>query len=392
MSELVNAVLTQPIERVVALIHQNATWAWAYEQFLLAQTTGQIAILGGIGLDEQMMTIGDPETDGEVYRRIKFARSVPCKMWRGFNVQHIQQQQGLEFHQLDVFAALEAGARYLTQPLFDFLTLRDEPTYNLEVALIDLSGTTTHYEDSTPMARTALMSYSPDEMRLAYAFRQQMIDEAAPQRRNAAAGVYVLDRTSFPYLDHQIDYDRMRLVIHPAGIFVAILLDELHQYVPFFWTPEGINTSQMWVHPRAVFALDAMLACVWRDACIVREQWSERQQKRGYEFHNRPKHANPVVLPRIVYRSKWGSSGEREYIEQRSRSAHAVRAFYRTLPDGYQAHEADERAAEFGYPPPPDGHTFVKPHMRGEGALDADRVTARRVVCRGLQVAKIVLG
>lgn len=39
------------------------------------------------------------------------------------------------------------------------------------------------------------------------------------------------------------------------------------------------------------------------------------------------------------------------------------------------------------YPPPPPGHTFRRPHVRGEG----DPV-ARPIRCRGLQVARILLG
>lgn len=391
MDEFTQAILQSPVDQAARILRDQPMLMWVLEQALLATANNRLLILGGLGVDDRMIVLPDSrQAQQNLYMKTQLARSQPPASWHGFDVRHLTRQSDSEFNSLDVLAALDSGRKWLTQPLFDFLTLRDSDHILMSMLVV---------QDGSGAA--GLMHYSEDDFRLASAFRKQLVDEAKPHRQRVAAGVYIMDRTPMPYLDQQLIYETARLVIHPQGIFASFIARRpvsdprpaQNMYIPFFWTPGGVNTSQVWVHPRAVFALDVCLAAMWRDACIVREKWADRQPNRRTEFKvAKPSHDNPVMLPRTVYHSAWGSSDERDYIEKHTRKAHAVRGSYVELPEGQQAHDAEERAAEFFYPAPPDGYTFRRPHTRGDKTDSIDGVQPRRVVCRGLQTAKIVLG
>lgn len=299
------------------------------------------------------------------------------KRWRGFDVRHLRAQAGREFAAFDVFAALEAGAHLLTQETLDFLTLRDVPGAALEVLLV--AG-----EADSEADFEYLKGIQRDLVDLTMGFRRQMVEEAAPHRHQVAVGAYVLEREPLHLVDTALVYDRLRLVITPGGILYSLISGS--QYVPCFWSPEGTHTCQVWLNARAIFVLDALLACIWRDACIVRRQFvAEQRGKKGYE--GKPRHHNPKVLPRTIYVSTWSTPADRATIREVTRNAHHVSACYPRLPEGHVARDAAERAAEYHWPPPPEGRTFRKPTTRGEGTPQA-----KRVVCRGLQVARITLG
>lgn len=362
------------------LFADNAALAWVVESSIIATATGSISIVGGMGLPEGMLIMPGDDESHRFVQLMLLARRHDYSTWRGLDVRHLARAIGSnrEFRALDVFAALEAGQRALTQELLDFLTLRDVDGAQLDVHLV-------MREDYAE-----LNTFSRDEMNLLYAFRGQMLAEAAPHQHQVAVGAYVLERTPLRFVDEQVGYDTLRLVIHPRGILCSLVSG--NWFVPFAWSPGGVNTSTVWMHPRGVFAMDALLACIWRDACVVREAWSTRTNKRGHSSRGsvqRPKHVNPVVLPRVIYQSRWGASDEeRDAVTYQSRNAHAVRAHYRVLAEGRKSSDAASSNAEsFGFPPPPDGYTFVQPHIRGEGAVQQ----VRRVVCRGLQVANIVM-
>src|SRR5690606_9012877 len=166
------------------------------------------------------------------------------KTWRGLDVRHIR---GSSEHitQFDVFAAFDAATKRikLTQQQFDFLTLVDVKSASVDSMLRG---------DSIE----SLLAYDMDRMRLISAFRDQLVKEASPHAHKVTVGAYVLAYTPLPALDAEIAYDTLRLLITPRGIFCTIVYD--NWYAPFFWSPDGVNTSQVYVHQRAVFAIEAV--------------------------------------------------------------------------------------------------------------------------------------
>lgn len=352
--------------------------AWMIEAALIQTKTGHaVAVSGGMGIETGAIVLPEGGAERDFVQALLHVQRNPVKTWRGLDVRHIHGSSE-NIVQFDVLAALDAATKRvkLTQQQFDFLTLAD-----VKGAIID----------SMLVAQDipSLFDYDPERIRLISAFRDSLVAEAAPHAHKVAVGAYVLAYTPLPALDAEIAYETLRLLITPRGIFCTIVYQS--NYAPFFWSPDGINTSQVYVHPRGVFALEALLAGIWRDACIVREKWHEATGgKRGGVTTRQPeKKQGALVLPRTVYVSQWGSGADRELVHRAAPHAHTVRGFYRVLPEGQQSHGADERAAEFGYPAPPDGYTFVRPHTRGEGDV---RETARRIVCKGLQTISILFG
>lgn len=357
--------------------------AFVIQQMIWGASTNQIVIVSGMGIDEQMITVDASELPA--YKlALAQARETTYKTWRGLDVRHLKAQEGQENRQFDVFAALDVATPHLTQATFDFLTLRDGGDYKLDDALV-----ATSFE----LTAESYLFADEEDVRLCMAFRQQMVQEAEPLRHNICRGAYVLLREPLPRLDQLLIYDYLRLVLTPAGIGVAVVWEGDRWYIPFWWSPDSdINTSQVWVPPRLRFALDVLLAAIWRDACIVQQKtFTERRDVgKGYKAKSKPKHQSDTIrLPRVVYKSSWGPTSDREVIERIARRAHAVRGHYRALEDRTASEMAVEAALEYGYPEPPEGYTFVRPHTRGTGeAMPA----VRRVICKGLQVAKTVLG
>jgi hypothetical protein len=101
------------------------------------------------------------------------------------------------------------------------------------------------------------------------------------------------------------------------------------------------------------------------------------------------------VWPRGIEARAWGDAEDRQTLETRRRVLHAVRGHYRRLAAGWRAHEAETRAASYGMPSPPDGYTFVVPHVRGgERGMDEETLAQirRRVRARGLEALVAALG
>lgn len=356
----------------------------------LAGGNGMIGLSGGMGLPEGFISL--PETEDEVTTFVEsmdVARVTEVPVWRGLDIRHLYKQEfqarvpGERIVALDVLAAYDAGSKWLTQEAFDFLTCRD-------LGLI--IGAKLVGEQVAD-----LFHYDMEHLNLMSAFARQMINEAEPTRHKVASGIYVMQREPLPAVDHELIYDTLRLFVTPHGIFCTII-SESDCYTPFFWTPTGINTSQMFVHVRGIFALEVMLSCIWRDACVVKEGFAvQRKGSKGYEAKTKaakPTHKNPVILPRTIYKSTWGAAEDREIMEHAARQAHTVKAHYRELHEGWNVSKsAYEKAEEYNFPPPPEGWTFVVPHIRGMEEGDAAPTpTVRRVVCKGLQVARIALG
>lgn len=369
-------------------MHDHPAWAWQIAHAITAQQNGlnQIVVSGGMGLPEDILLLPSaPEAVKSFVRRWKLACATRVSVWRGFDLRDIQGENEY-MNQIDVMAALDTGTDYLSESGMDFLLARDQKR-RIGCYLAD-------FERSAEGIRS-MFEYDEEDVRLAWDFRNQMIAEAEPQRYQVAAGAYILEHTPLAAVDKEFAWEAVRLIIHPRGIFAGFLFENV--VMPMFWTPEGTNTSQVYVHPRAVFALDAMMACIWRDACVVREHWSERYASK--QIAGRPtterdqiksRQNKALILPRTVYRVSWAAEPERVAIQRRAYTAHAVTACYPKLHDGFSAHDEAARAAEHGWPAPPAGRTFRKPHTRGTGAVQAEQ-PQRAVVCKGLLVANMIL-
>lgn len=364
---------------------QQPALAYVLWQQLWAERTNNIVITAGMGIEAQHLYY--TETEAQYLKmRIEQARQETYSTWRGFDVRHIQKQQDSDSKQFDVFSAFDAATFYLDQTTFDFLTLRDKKDARLMCWL--------NMKTYNKIDIGFLLLGNEESMRLAIAFRHDMEREAQPHRRNIASGAYVLMREPLPKLDALIVYDYLRLVITPHGIGASIVQES--NYIPFWWSPEReTNTSQVWVPADVRFALDVLLASIWRDACIVKESAfpENRSAGRGYKSSGKKaksSKSNIVRLPRVVYKSTWGGNDDREIVESIAKRAHTVRGHYRYIRDEYNSpDEAKNTALDHGYAPPPTNYTFVRPHQRGTGEA---MPSVRRVICRGLQVAKTVLG
>lgn len=353
------------------------------QMLYLAEQAQSVAIVSGMGIGEGMLAFNSSEL-AAYYRETVIARHQPVKSWRGLSTQHIIPQQGAEYKLLDLLGALEAARPHINQDAFDFLTLRDKKQSRLDCLL----------------GGSEIMWFATDQelLSLATAFRQQMVAEAEPHRWNIPVGAYVLQREPLPRLDRLLAYSNLRLVLTPAGIGVSIVVETESEgtwYLPFWWSPDNdTNTVQVWVPPDLRFAFDILMSTIWRDACIVQCATFARgsRHRKAYEAKTpKPKHPdNTLRLPRRIYESRWADEADRVAVAHITRSAHAVGGFYRPLPDGHQAGpDTEDRAQRHGFAPPPPGYTFVRPHSRG-GEVEPQNV--RRVICRGLQVAKTVLG
>lgn len=309
---------------------------------------------------------------------IRLSKKTERKLWRSLWLGNIHPDT-----RLLVISTLCPGN--LTQEILNFLTLLDVP--GAKYRMVKAYNLAEDYNRQSYQAATLNEFQIDDKAKaLANAFILQMEDEAAPHRARAVLGQFIMNRVPLDYLDTLIQYDTLRLSISPVGIFGSLVKGT--SYLTFWWSPEEATTWSLGA--RHAWAINTMMACIWRDACVVRQKMFQERSRDIYKPGGKKRKTakKKLVLPRIVKRGTWGLDAERERI---THSTHEVRPFYRQLPDGQQASEgARETAAEFGYPRPPDGFTFVRPHTRGSGEV-GEAVEAIPVVCLGLQVAHLAL-
>lgn len=302
------------------------------------------------------------------------------KSWRGWWLGNIPADT-----RLLVVSTLCHGN--VTQEVLNFLTLADVPAAKYQ--MIKAYDPTADYNSQSYQAATLDEFYIEEAAKnLASAFGRQMVEEAAPDRSRIVLGNFVMERVPLDYLDALIRYDTVRLSIAPTGI-CGSLVNEAN-YLTFWWSPEGTTTWSLGA--KHAWAVNTMLACIWRDACVVKYQMFQERSRSIYKPRRGKKQklaTQKLILPRLIKRGVWGRDAERERI---THAEHGVRAFYRQLPADQQSSQAARNmAAKFGYPWPPQGFTFVRPHTRGSGD-GGEAVEAMPVVCLGLQVAHLALG
>ncbi len=394
----IDEVLSLPLAEACRKIVENAPLAWVIEKNIVSGLAEFMIISGGMGIPEGLLTLpSDRKTVLQWMRRFHFAVRSDYTTWRGLDVRFAKDRPG--FAIFDAFVALHNARPILTQETFEFIMCRDLPNVALGAVIRD--GKNEEYFRVQPTDESIdwirrISQFESEEAMLTAAFSKQMVAEAAPFAARVASGVYALNRVPLPKLDAEVVYDGLRLIIYPGGIVGSVLyLDPaLPSFIPFSWTPTGINTTQVSYPPMAVFYLDTLLSCIWRDACVVQNVWCEQSHRRAVErpHASAPSNkSNTVVMPRRVYHYTWGRDAEeRDAIDRSARAIHSVSGCYVKLPEDWQAHDAAERAAQVGWPAPPTGYTFRAPHQRG--GLKVAPAETKRIICRGLQTAKILFG
>jgi hypothetical protein len=382
LDDFANPALTA--DQAVALVYHQPALCWTAETAWIASRTGHTIVMGGMGIQDMILDVRHPGMRNLI-EAVRIAREMPPKTWRGLDVRHVQDGA------FEALASLDAASGLLSQEVFDFLTFRDRPGAKCDVG-VPLGLVHIKPDNTVSISVDRMLGLDVEQSRLALAFADTLVQEAEPHRHRLPIGTYIMEPVRIDAIDRDLIWDALRIVLSPTGILASFVSESEGFYAPVFWTPEGVTTAQVHTSATAAIAITVMLSALWRDACVVKEEWREQQARRPLEMKRASSSGKPkpgaLVLPRKIVHIRWSQRAEREYIERR---AHGVRGFYRALTVSETAPaEAADRAQQFGYPPPPIGYTFVRPHTRGRG--DGDHEPVRRIVCRGLQSLKIALG
>jgi len=256
---------------------------------------------------------------------------------------------------------------------------------------------------------------------LALAMAQRLIAEAKANRQYSEQGIYEAELPSaLPLVRWGVK--RLRWVCLRAGYQWVSLLDEAGESLSAFrWRGDATKLQELelvmpdWIVPYVHLAV----AALWRDLVVAGEtvfvyagKKGEGKGEEGVKDERATReaiaHAERVlclprarkislnkVWPRGIEARAWGDAEDLQTLEARRRVLHAVRGHYRKLAAGWRAHEAETRAANYGMPSPPDGYTFVVPHVRGgERGMDEETMVQirRRVRARGLEALVAALG
>lgn len=216
-----------------------------------------------------------------------------------------------------------------------------------------------------------------------------------PQPRHMGRAMTVLvDSEVMPQL-HYFEVASLEVVPERGGLWVLVR-DAQDLVIGGFWWMA--HADQILYCPTTMMAqawifLHATLAALWHDLCANAEIVTlARPTKRGRSGipKQRPLMSASVYAPArkyeyVVHEATWADEHEYRTIREAQRCAH----FYRLLPEGWQERSArpdfqqrrrnaEERAAANGHPSPPEGFTYVSPHLRGgHGELPAQRTILR---------------
>lgn len=307
--------------------------------------------------------------------------------WQGLDLRHIiESKDDTRFH---VLAALAPGYDYLDQDILDFITCADiSPAY-----LGNFSP------NPTDNFNELFIFHDREDYDLAKAFATQMLKEAGESKNIPPLGAYVLNHMPFEIIDENITYTQLRIVFVENGIFVSIVYktDKGALYTPFFWNQNGINTSSVWLTPKLDFGFDILLTCLWHDAKIVRQIFTERKDKGKGAAHNsrensKPRSGRKLILPKKIYISDWKSG--LDSVPERIRATfklHQVKHSYRYVGEHFPDQAAVERAQKFRKPLPPRGYTFVSPHSRGSGVPIDNEDSTIHIIWTSRDMAEMLL-
>jgi hypothetical protein len=229
-----------------------------------------------------------------------------------------------------------------------------------------------------------------------------LVEDAEASARYVPVGAFVLELPEGLFL-REWGIRSLWLWVEGRRMWCAVAGEDGVPCESFLWEAgRGVVTNL--VVPLDVSpALGAVLAAVWRDMVVAGEEAAPRRaaagsRRAGAVREPRGPAAGVVDAAAVFPRRRtvrlelsgdrdWGAEEDR----RAARRAHGVRGYLRRLAPGRKATGSARAAAgEYGIVLP-DGHTFVRPHVRGrgEGAAPGQPV---RVVARGLATVAAVLG
>ncbi len=232
----------------------------------------------------------------------------------------------------------------------------------------------------------------------ALAIAEAFLEEANRRGRFAPTGFFYLS------LPPQVPLARwgvtgLRVWASPSGLWVQALGEGETAGPVFEWTPTTLPRAIV-LSPHVLPLVHATLAALWHDLRVAREKAFPARQRKTHgpeRKKERKERARSTRLPRTVYtlsgRRTWGR--EEDHVVMRR--AHTVREHLRRLPPNrHPSEEARRRARAFGYILP-QGYTFVRPHVRGQGreaeAKEASsRVAEQPITAQGLVTLVALLG
>ena len=186
------------------------------------------------------------------------------------------------------------------------------------------------------------------------------------------------------------------LAIHaaPTGLWCAGLTPRRERTASWWWSP-AMTSADLLQHTLPASGLvHATLAAFWHDLVVAGDEVivTPGRQPAPAQPVARPIRgagAPVLVLPRrsihLTGQREWGTAADREIVTRRS---HGVRGHVRQLPGRWvRSEQAEREAGEWGIVLP-EGHTFVRPHVRGGHDRARAPVVAR---ARGLQTISALL-
>lgn len=240
-------------------------------------------------------------------------------------------------------------------------------------------------EDTSAMPPApSVLQVDIEAVRLAHAFYRQMLADS-PRRPPAVLGECRMTKTGVELID-DLGLAEIRLVVTAGGMWLSLIFPD-GRFDPGWWCPGG-DTFILDFGQRFAWIFRTFCACLWRDlhTDVVKAKRVRDDRPRRRAGRQRPGE-KVIKLPRTVFDLQWEDDVAHDWGRARTRKDYNVRAHYRHLHDGWQAAEdADERAAQHGFPPPPEGYTFVSAYVVGEGGG-----AIPRIVARGLRAAQVAL-
>ena len=236
---------------------------------------------------------------------------------------------------------------------------------------------------------------------LAWGLSQALLRDATENGVYVPTGGFTVELPS-EYPLQQWGIASLRIWAETRALFVTLINTKGGQEGSFGWRPGERLSSLSWIIPsNAITLVEVTLAALWRDLRVAGEtilppvgtrNRLRREQKTSRSHQRKRKRRKSVrTLPgrryvRIAGNRQWGNDEERSAIH---RQAHGVRGHLRRLRPGWAASgNAATTAEEFGMTIP-DGFTFVRPHVRGDGQAD-DPGSNNEVIIRSRGLASVM--